>query len=218
MNANAFYYDFKNFDVQAESKEVLDITTGNYITYSASGIGDAVIYGIDVSTNYIFSQNDRVELQVSYLSAEVDTVTISYIDDTTGDTLPDEIIPGGQRLNNSPEFSITASYDRRFLLSGTGGNITWHIDTRFQTESTLAFTPITRRLPDDLVPYVDEVNTSPNFHMSNTSLTYNAPGGNWSLSGYVKNIENHAQKVGFVNGRLRIGAPRTCGAVLTVNL
>jgi hypothetical protein len=56
--------------------------------------------------------------------------------------------------------------------------------------------------------------------MENANMAYNAPSGKWTLSAYVNNIENYAEKRTYMNaggqGMLDIGDPRTYGAVLSV--
>jgi len=56
--------------------------------------------------------------------------------------------------------------------------------------------------------------------MLNANMVYSAPSGNWSLSAYVNNIENYAEKRQYMNvggqGRMSIGDPRTYGATLSV--
>jgi hypothetical protein len=56
--------------------------------------------------------------------------------------------------------------------------------------------------------------------MEDVNLVYNSPEGNMSLSAYVKNIGNYAEKRSLLNMAgtrlLSIGNPRTYGAVLSV--
>jgi hypothetical protein len=58
------------------------------------------------------------------------------------------------------------------------------------------------------------------FHMEDANATYSHPGGVWSISAYVKNINYYPEKRMYVSaggqGQLSIGNPRTFGGVLTV--
>jgi hypothetical protein len=54
------------------------------------------------------------------------------------------------------------------------------------------------------------------YHLSNASLTYNSPESRWSLSCYVKNIEDIAVKLSAAQGKLQIGPPRTYALSLSV--
>jgi hypothetical protein len=53
-------------------------------------------------------------------------------------------------------------------------------------------------------------------------MVYSSPDGKWTLSGYVKNLKNYAEKKSYFSmgmgggGSMMIGEPRTYGAVLSV--
>ncbi|MBN1627684.1 MAG: TonB-dependent receptor [Deltaproteobacteria bacterium] len=216
FNATAFYYDYSNFSVGQGIDPVYVVIDGETITYNGSGIGDAVIYGLDVSTDYVITSADRLNFSLSYLSAEVDQVLVTYtyqgIENT--ELAPPKTIPSGKKLNNSPEMSVVAGYQHRFDLVG-GGKITPNISVRYTSEYFLEFEVNERNIPAGMDP--DKVNTEPATIMADASLNYSHGSGKWSLNGYVKNITNHAQKNGMMRGDMRLGPPRTYGAVLSVN-
>lgn len=128
-------------------------------------------------------------------------------------TLPDEQYPGGAMLNNSPKYMVTSSYEHNFDLAN-GSCLTPRLDIRYQTEMLLEFIPESREVPEGMD--VDKVNTEPAHFMIDFSTNYNSSSGKWNLNGYVKNILNHAEKTGFKLSELRIGSPRTYGAILSV--
>ena len=209
MNATAYYYDYQNFSVQ-----ISDRITVSGVDYDAQATGKADFYGLDLSTNYIISSNDRINLSVSYLNATISDATIVY------KTMSGLILEGATTtwtsglppLNNAPKYSITASYQHMFDLSG-GGSLLARIDPRYKTKTTLQFQP------SDLAGFdTDKLNTEPAHFMADVSLNYSSASGNWSLNSYVKNITNHAEKTGFYMSvkNMQIGDPRTYGAVLSV--
>jgi len=209
VNATAYYYDYQNFSISISDRITVGATD-----YDAQATGKADFFGLDLSTNYIISSNDRINLSVSYLDATISDATIIY------KSFGGEILAGSTRtwksglppLNNAPKYSITASYQHMFMLS-SGGGLTMRIDPRYKSKATLQFQPSALAGFD-----TDKLNTEPAHIMADVSLNYSSVSGNWSLNSYVKNITNHAEKTGFYMGvnYMQIGDPRTFGAVLSV--
>jgi iron complex outermembrane receptor protein len=112
-------------------------------------------------------------------------------------------------MQNTPEWTINLSYNHNFTL-WNGGNLKVGLSSKYQSDYRLSWN-------DDEYPE----NYQEAFHMENASATYSHPGGAWTLSAYVNNINDYAEKRMYMNaggqGQLSIGNPRTCGAVLTVN-
>jgi iron complex outermembrane receptor protein len=213
LNASAFYYDYSNFDIGRVNSEYLEVD-GEILEYQGSGIGDATLYGIDVSSDIILTESDRVNLSLSYLSAEVDEVVVTYsYQGTESPLVPPQILDAGKRLNNSPEWSIVGTYEHRFNLPG-GGSITPDITLRYKSKYFCEFYPNARDVPEGLD--AEKANTEPSKLTADAALNFRHPSGNWSLNAYVKNITNHAEKTGFMRGDLRLGPPRTYGAVLSI--
>ena len=209
VNATAYYYDYQNFSIQINDRITVGATD-----YNAQATGKADMFGLDLSTNYIISSNDRINLSVSYLDATISDATIIY------KSFGGEVLDGSSKtwtsglppLNNAPKYSITASYQHIVMLS-SGGSLTMRIDPRYKSKATLQFQP------SDLADFdKDKLNTEPAHIMGDVSLNYSASSGNWSLNSYVKNVSNHAEKTGFYMGvnYMQIGDPRTFGAVLSV--
>jgi iron complex outermembrane receptor protein len=216
VNASAFFYDYTNFNVSDVADPVEIWEDGEYVRYSPSGVGDAEIYGIDISSNFVITNVDRLNLAVSYLKADVAEVYVTYTNQAGGESpeLPPFTIPSGLPLNNAPEWSVVANYQHRFDLAN-GAKITPNLTVRYTDEYLLAFQPDATNVPEGMD--VDKVNTEPASVMGDFSMNYSHSTGKWSVNGYVKNITDHAQKTGFTRGDMRLGAPRTYGAVLSVN-
>jgi iron complex outermembrane receptor protein len=215
MNANAFYYDYSNFDIgmRGVSKSLYD-DEGNEYRYNAQGIADSILYGFDFSSDWLITNEDRFNFSLSYLKAEVDQVEISYM--YFGEETPEfprEYVDAGKPLNNAPELSIVAGYEHRFDLA-SGSAITPRISARFTSKYYLQFYPEESNTPPELD--VNKVNTEPDHIMADVSLLYNHHSGKWTLNGYVKNITNHAEKNGLIRADMRLGSPRTFGAVLSL--
>jgi len=214
LNATAFYYDYSNFDIGRVGSEYL-VVAGESVEYAGQGIGDAALYGLDLSTDYVLTGNDRVNFSLSYLSAEVDQVVITYTyQGQESPSIPSKTVDAGKSLNNAPELSIVLGYNHRFDLA-SGATITPSISTRYTSKYYLEFYPESSNVPAGMD--VDKVNTEPSHLMGDFSINYGHSTGEWSLNAYVKNITNHAEKTGLMRGDMRLGTPRTYGAVLSVN-
>jgi len=214
LNATAFYYDYSNFDIGRVNSKYLVVDGTNY-EYQGQGIGDATLYGLDLSTDYVLTGKDRINLSLSYLDAAVDEVIITYT--RQGQQLadfPPETVGAGKPLNNAPKLSVVLGYEHRFDLAN-GATITPNITARYTSKYYLAFYPEEGNVPADMS--TEKVNTEPSHIMGDFSINYGHSSGEWSLNAYVKNITNHAEKNGFTRGDLRLGPPRTYGAVLSVS-
>lgn len=218
LNATAYYYDYTNFDIG----RINDVPTysfdgnpNNAVRFDAVGIGDAALYGLDLTTDYVLTGNDRVNFALSYESAKVDQVTItySYRQIEYPELFPPKIVDAGKPLNNAPELTIVAGYEHRFDLA-SGATITPSITARYTSKYYLEFYPNPSNVPAGMD--VNKVNTEPDHIMADFSVNYGHSSGEWSLNAYVKNITNHAEKNGLMRADMRLGPPRTYGAVLSV--
>ena len=204
LNATAWYYDYMNFDVDTSKAYYSE---GVQYSDRGTGIGDGTLYGLDVSSDYVLTENDLMNLSVAYMFSEISDMLITY-----QDYYPPDRVLEGMTLNNSPEWSITASYEHRFNLRN-GGSLTPKFNILYQTEKTVTFFPEAMFFPGI---DVNKANTEPAHHISGASLLYNEPNRKWNLNAYVKNIENHAEKVSMHAVWFRIGEPRTYGIVVSV--
>lgn len=208
LNATAYYNDFSNYNV-VHNRYYFD-AAGEQQMDPGTGVGAATIYGLDLSTNYLITPNDRIDLQASMLHSEVRDLVIKY----TYYYPPSDVFEGTE-LNNAPKLTATLGYQHTFNLRN-GGNIRAKINTRYQTKTMLQFF-----LPDEDVPAgwdKDTLNHEPTHTISEVNVTYDNPTNRWSLSGYMKNIENHAIKYSYdARMGMIVGDPRTFGVVLSVN-
>jgi iron complex outermembrane receptor protein len=212
-NLSSYYYSYKDFQVQAPTRQYTYTVDGEEYTTMDRGDGsggEATIAGFELATSYILTQRDRIDFTAAYQYSDVSELTFTY------DFNPPVDVSGG-RLNNSPEFTLYGSYERSFPMPN-GGEISARIDSRYRTETTVMMNAIYNadilRIPEGMS--VEKVNTEPAHHISNASIKYSDPGGKWTLNAYVKNIENYAEKKNLLNNALRLGPPRTYGLVLSV--
>ena len=194
LNASAFLYDYTDY-IAIDRRTDPDFPRINQT--GGPRHGDVKLYGLDISTSYLITQNDTLNVSASFLKSEFSRLIFDYV------TLP-TVDYKGEPLTNSPDLSIAASYSHDFYLQN-GGIWTARVETRYQTEQYVNFTsqdPISR--------------VEPSHSLTNLSAIYRSPDGKFSFTGYIKNIENHAEKRRLDNEEIGIGPPRTYGAILTV--
>lgn len=207
INTTAYYYDYKDLQLEGGRKTV------DNVEYMGTGTAMAELYGVDFTTEYVFSKNDILNFSISYLHADIESATIIY-STRGGASLPAEILTTDlPSLNHAPEWTISASYEHTWDLRN-GSTFAASIDPRYQTESTIQFQPNYSTIPDGMT--AEEVNKEPGHLMADFYLNYSDASGKWNINGYIKNITNHAEKTGYVNRFLQINYPRTYGAVFSV--
>jgi iron complex outermembrane recepter protein len=188
--------------------------------------GDMKVYGIDISTSTLVTQNFKVDLGVSYLRKYF-TDLVFDINQVTQElwNIP-AVDMSGSDATFAPMWTVNAVFTYNINL-GNGGTLSPVFDTRFQSEYKLYFLDTilqTDRVGGEIVPIVIPVETAAvqePYHISNFSMVYTNPSGKWTLTGYVKNIEDYAVKRSIFSagpslGELTIGPPRTYGGILSV--
>ena len=201
VNATAFYYDYSNYQVRT-MVEYVDPETGSVLMDMGVGTGDSIVYGLDLDTEYLLTKNDLVTFSASYLNSSISDLTIEYLYSPPSSQYEDA------PLNNAPDWTLSGSYRHNFYLAN-GGSLTPSLDFRYRTEYYCSF-------QDYITDPSDDTNWEPDHIMANASLNYAAPSGKWTINAYVKNIQNHAEKVGKMMSSLRLSPPRTFGAVLSL--
>jgi iron complex outermembrane recepter protein len=191
LNTAAFYMDYRNLQVAQVGG------LGGVITDNAAR---AAIYGLEAEAVVRPTPADRLDLSANYLHATYSdyagAVNQQYntpAGNLSGNTLPD-----------APRFTMRGRYEHRFDLPN-GAALVPSATVYYQTKMYLR----EFNLPIDLVDA---------YTRSSAALRYDAA-ANWSIEGYVDNIENHAVR----NAALTLAglylsyynAPRTYGIRLT---
>jgi len=238
LNVSAYYYDYKNkfanqmivaygitedmAQVDFDGNGTIDV--GKYVDYlgrdgqpnpnasgeihdpNAQGYGDLEKYGLDIQTNWIITSKDRLDLSIAYLHSQWATLYFDYYYDYVFP--PDDY--SGENDTFSPTITANLSYSHNFNLPN-GGTLSPRIDARYQSEYFLSWNPV-----DDPYRYQEA------HIMTDLSMAYAHSDGKWTLSGYVKNLGDYAEKKSYFSmgmgggGSLMIGEPRTYGAVFSV--
>jgi iron complex outermembrane receptor protein len=219
------------FDIGVD--ELLDgVSTGNgpgqngaAMDEGAKQVGDAKVYGVDLQTSTVVTENFRVDLSVSYLRKYFTELYFDFKTITEELGVPD-LDYSGKDMTFAPKWTVNLTLNYDFPL-WNGGTLTPRFDTRYQTSYKMYFldeivaTDRDRDTNEIVITRTDvsTAATQEDYHISNFSLAYVHPNGKWSLTGYVKNLEDYAVKRSIVvmggTQDMMIGAPRTCGAIFS---
>jgi iron complex outermembrane receptor protein len=229
LNTTAFYYDYKNFaagDMQFGYYGPIPATEENFNAQlsspdpNASGFGDGIWYGLDIQSTMLLTAKDTVNFSLSYLHSEWTDLVFDYYYDyklaggfgqpsTYLDVQPAPTVSfNGKPMTMSPDWTVTLSYTHKFMLQN-GASIDGRIDSKYKSAYELSW-----RHAKDYPNNYQEV-----FVNGDVMLVYYSADGKWTFSGYCKNVRNYAEKRSYFGepaNELRIGPPRTYGAVLSV--
>jgi iron complex outermembrane recepter protein len=223
VNLAAYYYDYKNYMANNMRmvwvKDDANIGTADpdeqtFEPYS-SAAGDGRMIGVDLSSNMRLTQNDTLNLSVSYSNSEWSDLkmvyryykTIKYVDGVKVDVINYGADYTGKSMMNTPPWTVNFSYDHSFNLSN-GALLRASVSTKIRSAYRLSWN-------DDDYP----LNYQEGYHVEDVQLVYNSAEGHWNLSGFVKNVFKYAEKRMYMSGAspvLTVGDPRTYGAVLSV--
>jgi len=200
INADAFYYDYRDYQVyylgfiNPASADIFGI-----LTLNAPG---ATVYGADIEARYRITARDEIDAAIYPLRARFGALVVPSPvgGPPVGGTY------SGFPLPFAPQWSANLAYQHNWDL-GAHGALTTRIETHLETATWVTFDekPGTRQPP---------------YSASNIYFTYDIPNGRWSLTAYVRNMENAAVLANGQNGpaglvTADIAPPRTYGFQLT---
>lgn len=243
VNANAYYYVFKDYQVSTGNvigaNTLCDPAFTPGVNYTALGIcstavtsvnatvvpalatqqwtfngGVAHTYGVDLETQWLFTPNNKLDFNVSYLHARYGTINTQVNWALDADSK--------QVASNAPLWSGNIGLEHYFNFKN-GGMITvrgesklstWYWNSVIRLDSNSLTQP---NINGVVYPPLTSGNSrsaayQPGYTRSNAYVTYNFPDRHWSVTGWVKNIENDAQKTNtFSRNRVWLSDPRTFG-------
>lgn len=228
LNASVYLYDYVNFMASDSMVSTISDDNGNGIwdegettvveDVNAKQVGDARIYGVDLQTTTLLTAKDKLDVSVSYMKKYFTELSFDYYDITNYLGIEDENYKDVE-MTNAPNWTINAGYSHDFTFQN-GATLTTKLDARYQSSYKLRWKDKTVSLDMNTleVTIVDQSETriQEGHHISNFTVIYNNPGGEWTLTGYVKNMEDYAVKRSYIMDNMIIGPPRTFGAVLSV--
>jgi iron complex outermembrane receptor protein len=200
VNASGYLYNYNDF--HAMHSQVIAPDTG-LPDDGAQTQADAVMYGADIQTTAILSGKDTLNLSVSYLNTEFKDLVFDWYSEELEDT-----DWTGKEMTFSPNWTISGNYKHIFDLPD-GSTVSARIEARYQTSFITSIIEEVGGVDYTGFRYQEA------HVMADFSAAYSNPDGKWTLTGYVKNITNYAEKRSLIQQTLNISAPRTYGAVLS---
>jgi len=233
LNASAYYYTYKNRVFQAMQFPTVSPSNGFAYcdpnaepgdpNYAADCMGfrpdeggrvpgNLTMKGADIQTSWIITPKDKMDVSVSYLDSWIGHMVANYEFKDQPYAWPENADFSNREPTYSPKWTVSLNYSHNFSL-GNAGVITARYDTKYQSAFELDWWEFRGGI--DQRGY----KTQEAHRIDNFTAVYAHPGGKWTLSSYVKNIWNYAEKR-FMNAmgvyNMTIGPPRTYGGILSV--
>ena len=212
VNVEAFLWKYS--DQQVSQTGI--INPPPVLGYLVRNAGQATLSGVNLDVQYHATSNDTLRLAAEYLRTNYDSYeyqSLSFLTNagTTGcavsnlDPVNVMVDCSDKPLVRSPKWSGVVSYEHVFDLPNNA-------DLKFEVSSRLSAGYYTS------FDFVRGPGYQSAFSNTALNITYDPPGREWSITAYVKNIENEATSVGaFQNGFVAgefynsLAPPRTYG-------
>jgi iron complex outermembrane receptor protein len=180
LNVEAFYWEYTDQQVSHVGRD-MDGRTANI----TENIGETDIMGVEVETRFLLTENTLLSANIHYLHAEAKefvyeepyagTPPVTGCDSEQSGAVWVVDCSGFESFN-SPEWTINLAAQQTIPLDDDLSLILG-IDTQYKSERYLAFQYLDEQ-------YVDSV------WRTNAQATLESAGGGWSVSAYVRNIED----------------------------
>jgi len=223
LNATAFLYDYKDFQVSA-----VGVIAGQNATVTLNA-DKARVYGVEFESSLVVTENDRLDATLGWLHAEYTDFVLPR-GDAFANNNANAAVPAcfkanftlaaprstdfsGCRMARTPEWSLNVGYQHTWAME-SGARLVGRVQTHYESGKNLEYHGFAQNKQDG-------------FTKSDVSLTYSSADDRWSLQGYVRNIENDDVRTASspnsttglsTNGNGEFYAPpRTFGLRLGVN-
>lgn len=208
LNIEGFYWKYRNQQVNFVGLDV----NGNTANQTRN-IGQSTIKGIDLETQFLVTPTTLIGANVQYL----DATAKRFVYQTAATGLPPltdcavspnsnpallNVDCSGFPAYNASKWTLNLSAQQTFELGDY--QIVVGADTQYRSKRYLAFA------------YLDE-QLAPSFWRTNAQIRFGPKSGDWSIAGFVRNIENDRQPFFMANSPVTNflvssnSAPRTYG-------
>lgn len=216
LNLEAFLWKYRDQQIT-----YFTVDTSGTLINSSENAGRATIKGLDADLLVKATSSTTLNAKVQYLDAEYDDLHLytaaprdnfacpfTFTGGTAGGAPVKDFNCSGNPLLFSPKWTVNLGGEQVVPL-GEKLELVANIDTAWRSQQWGAF----EYLAFEKIP---------GYWTTDASLTLRSPGDNWSLTGYVRNLENKRRNLtpqsapsGFAVGHYT--APRTYGLRLSGN-
>jgi len=186
LNASAFLYDYKDFQVSA-----VGVIAGQNATVTLNA-DKAKVYGLEFETNLVITENDRLDATLGWLHAEYTDFVLplgdAFANNNANATVaacytanfaaaaPRSTDFSGCRMARTPEWTLNVGYQHTWALA-SGAKLTGRISSHYETGKNLEYHGFAQNKQDA-------------FTKTDLNLTYASSDDRWTLQGYVRNLED----------------------------
>lgn len=199
LNLDGFYYDYENLQVSTYA----DVTNSGVLSQVTLNAGEARSYGLEAEMRGMLSEWVSFDLSAGYLKAEYTSFYLESGDQFSG--LGNPVDYSGNPLARSPKFTLNFGLERDFELSE--GLLTTRLQIHYESDKNLDY-------------HNFAVTHQDSYTKTDVIVTYEPDDGDWTLMGYVRNIEDDRQFVSLAPNTEtvaygNVSAPRTFGVRFT---
>lgn len=189
LNGSLYYYKYENYQVPnlTPSAFGLELLIAN--------LPEVVNWGGELEAQWLLTDADRVSASVAYLNSEVKRPYLIRLP-------PPGTQVNGQPLPNSPEWTLSASYEHDFDLGAY--RLTPSATARYSDEY---YVTIPRQ----------PLSIQKAYWETDLSLGLRPIDGDWKVNAFVRNLSEEVVKSNYIGGNMTLASPRTYGVSVTAN-
>lgn len=186
LNLSGFYYDYRDFQISG-----LGTIAGQDATVTLNA-EKAEIYGVELETDFLLTEQDRIDASVSWLHARYKDLLLPRGDSFSNNSVnantvhcfradyskpaPRAADSSGCKMARTPEWSINLGYQHQFDLAN-GASLTARVQTHFESAKYLEYHGFSE-------------NKQKSFTKTDLTMTYAPAEGSWNVMAYVRNLED----------------------------
>lgn len=192
FNIEGFWLDYRNLQIQGLGR----INSGAALCSAVPGscpialrtdnAAKARIRGVEADLQWNVTPGGTLSATIAYTDSEYRRFRIAGLSGAISDY-------SGVSLSGVSKWNITAAYNQRFEMA-SGGAIVAEVRSNFRNDTWMWYI----RHPG---------NFQPAYTRTDLSLGYEAADGEWSITGYVRNIENKDTILQGFNPNAETGVP-----------
>ncbi|MEY4413934.1 MAG: hypothetical protein RIQ53_1227 [Pseudomonadota bacterium] len=194
VNGELFHYRYRNYQVMyadsAAPSPISGDTTAAFMQYVVNA-GEGQISGADVEARWRLEDGPELKAAATVTEARYGDFALGALQSMNG-----------ARVVGTPRWTLTLGAEQQWPLAG--GLLTAGFTTKFSDGYTVSL--------NDAMPGGNLNGRQGAFHKTDLRLGWAPDDGRWSVSAWVRNLENDAQTTQVLPfGRAQITDPRTFG-------